>query len=360
MSKAKLPNLVIGDLIINPPIIQGGMGVRVSTAKLASAVSKEGALGVIASVGLGDTKKSEENYEKTSEVALREQIRLSKKLIEGFIGVNIMFALTNYENLVKVCVEEKVDVIISGAGLPIKLPSYISNSKIKLIPIVSSTRAAEIICESWLKKYNRLPDAIIIEGPLAGGHLGFKFSEIVGGETILLEQILKDVLNVVKQYVTKNKQIPIIVAGGIFSGKDVAKMLKAGASGVQIATRFVCTIECDVAYEYKQAYLNCNKDDILVILSPVGMPARVIKNKFVERIESGEKIKFRCPYKCLKTCDPYTANYCIADALVNSSEGNIGEGLVMCGANAYRVNKILSVKELIKEIVDEAVIELDK
>lgn len=358
--KTKLPDLVIGDLRINPPIIQGGMGVRVSTARLAAAVSNEGALGVIASVGLGDEKESEKDYTASSEEAFRDQIRKAKSLTKGYIGVNIMFVLTNYESLVKASAEEGVDLIISGAGLPLRLPSYVGNSKVKLAPIVSSGRAAEIICETWLRKYNRLPDAIVIEGPLAGGHVGFKFSEIIPEIKISLEEILKEVLEVVSKYRVDGKNIPLITAGGIFTGKDIAKMLKLGASGVQMATRFVCTHECEVAEAYKDAYLKSTKEDIIVILSPVGLPGRVIKNRFVERIESGEKIKFRCPYKCLKTCNPETVNYCIADALVNASKGDLENGFAMCGANAYRVKKIVTVKNLMEELVNEATSEYYK
>lgn len=358
--KTKLPDLVIGDLRINPPIIQGGMGVRVSTARLAAAVSNEGALGVIASVGLGDEKESEKDYIASSENALREQIRKAKVLTKGYIGINIMFVLTNYESLVRASVEEGADLITSGAGLPLRLPSYVGDSKIKLAPIVSSGRAAEIICDTWLRKYNQLPDAIIIEGPLAGGHIGFKFSEIIPEVKISVEELLKDVLRVVAKYQIHGKNIPLVAAGGIFTGKDIARMLKLGASGVQIATSFVCTHECEVAQAYKDEYLRSTKEDIIVILSPVGLPGRVIKNRFVERIESGEKIKFRCPYKCLKTCNPETVNYCIADALVNASKGDLENGFAMCGANAYRVKKIISVKNLIEELVNEATIEYYK
>lgn len=359
MSKKRLPDLIIGNLVINPPIIQGGMGVRVSTATLAAAVSNEGAFGVIASVGLGDEKESEKDYVRSSEMALRKQIQKAKELTARPIGVNIMFALTNYDELTKAAIEEDAGAIISGAGLPLHLPALVGGSGIKLIPIVSSGRAAELICKTWLRRYNRLPDALVLEGPLAGGHIGFKFGEILSSDFPSLENLLVDVLIIVKEFESNlNKKIPVIAAGGIFTGKDIARILKLGASGVQMATRFVCTNECDVSNEYKEAYLKCTKDDIIVILSPVGMPARVIKNKFVERIESGEKIKFTCPYHCLRTCDPYTANYCIAQALVNSSKGDLDNGFVMCGANAFRINKIISVKELINELVDEAAYEL--
>lgn len=355
----KLPDLIIGDLKINPPIIQGGMGVRVSTAKLAAAVSNTGAFGVIASVGLGEEGRLDLSYEERSKLAFKELIREAKKLTKNAFGVNIMCALTNYDDLAKVAIEEEVGAIISGAGLPLHLPSLCNSSKTKLIPIISSGRAAELICKTWKKRYDVLPDALVLEGPLAGGHLGFKYSEVIGDKIPVLEDLLAEVLNSITKYENDySNKIPVIVAGGIFTGKDIAKFLKLGASGVQIATRFVCTNECDVSDAYKDAYLNCSKDDIAVILSPVGLPARVIRNKFVERIESGEKIKFTCPYKCLKTCDPYAANYCIAQALVNAYRGNLKEGFVMCGVNAYRVRNIVTIRELLTQITEEATKEL--
>lgn len=360
--KNKLPDLIIGDLRINPPIFQGGMGVRVSASSLASAVSNEGAFGVIAAVGLGE-EWSDKNvdYKTRSELALREMIRQTKKLTRNPFGVNIMYALTNYDDLVKVAVEEGAGAIISGAGLPLHLPALARDSSTKLIPIVSSARAAELILRAWFKRYQRLPDAFVIEGPLAGGHLGFNYTEATGIKQIFLEDIVKDVIELVKGYeATHNKKIPIIAAGGIFTGKDIARMLNLGASGVQMATRFVCTKECDVSNKYKEAYLKCKEEDIAVILSPAGMPARVIKNRFVERIQAGEKMKFDCPYLCLKTCDPYSANYCIAQALVNAYRGDTDNGFAMCGANAYRVKKIVSVKELINELIEESIVELQR
>ena len=357
--KTKLPDLVIGDLIINPPIIQGGMGVRVSTARLAAAVSNAGAFGVIASVGLGEEDRKDLTFEERSNLCFREMIRDTKRLTNKKFGVNIMSALTNYDDLAEVAIEENVGAIISGAGLPLHLPALAKDSSVKLIPIVSSGRAADIILRVWLKRYHRLPDAFIVEGPLAGGHLGFGYTEAVGIKEVFLEDRLKEILKLVEEYEKKySKKIPVIVAGGIFTGVDIARMLKLGASGVQMGTRFVCTKECDVSDKYKETYLNCKEEDIVVILSPAGMPARVIKNKFVERIQAGEKMKFECPYRCLKTCDPYSANYCIAQALVNAYRGDFENGFAMCGANVYRMKKISSVKELISELVEEAVEEL--
>ena len=355
--KDKLPDLVIKDLIINPPIIQGGMGVRVSASSLASSVSNEGALGVIAAVGLGEEWPDKKiDYKTRSELAFRQMIRETRKLTKNPFGVNIMYVLSNYDDLVRVAEQEGVDAIISGAGLPLKLPSLVKNNGVKLIPIVSSGRAADLICKSWIRRYNRLPDALILEGPLAGGHLGFTFEDLDNIENFSLEKLLTEALAVTKGYERLSKtKIPVIAAGGIFNGKDIARILKLGASGIQMATRFVCTYECDAALAYKEVFLNSKKEDIIVIQSPVKMPGRVIKNKFVERILKGEKIHFDCPYKCLKTCEPEEVSYCIARALVNAYRGNLDEGFVMCGANAYRVKKIISVKELIEELVDEAV-----
>lgn len=356
----KLPDLIIGDLKINPPIIQGAMGARISTAPLVSAVCNEGAFGVIAAVGLGeeikDSKQKKLDYKKRSKLALKEQIEKTREKTVNPFGVNIMYALSNYDDLVDVCVRNKVAAIISGAGLPLRLPALTKRAKIKLIPIVSSARAANIICRAWHKKYNRIPDAIIVEGPLAGGHLGFNFDELERIEDFNLDKLFYEVLETVKEY----GDIPVIAAGGIFDGKDVARFLKLGASGVQMATRFVCTYECDVSPKLKEAFLKSRKEDIIIIKSPVGLPGRVLRNKFVDRILKGEKIAFDCTYQCLKTCDPETSPYCIAKALVNAYRGNFDDGFAMCSANTYRVKEMLSVKELIGRIAEEALTELRK
>jgi NAD(P)H-dependent flavin oxidoreductase YrpB (nitropropane dioxygenase family) len=355
--KTKLPDLVIGDLRINPPIIQGGMGVRISGARLASAVSNTGALGVIASVGLGkDEDVPKIGFEATCANALREEIKKARLLTNKPLGVNIMFALTNYESLVNVAVEEGVDVILSGAGLPLNLPSLVKGKTSKLIPIVSSARAANIICKSWMKKYYRSPDALVVEGTMAGGHLGFSLEELGNEDRFKLDRLVVEVLTVVGEYEKlSGRKIPVIAAGGIFNGKDIAAMFKLGASGVQMATRFVCTPECDVAEEFKKEFLKAKKEDILIIGSPVGMPLRVIKNKLVEDIIKGKKIRFDCHYKCLKTCEAESVSYCIAKALRKASEGNFTEGFAVCGENAYRVDKIIPVKKLIEELEQEAI-----
>ncbi|MDD5347792.1 MAG: nitronate monooxygenase family protein [Candidatus Omnitrophica bacterium] len=344
----------IGSVRLAVPIIQGGMGVRVSSSALASAVSNEGALGVIAAVGLGDAEGQDmENFRERSRESLVSVIRETRARTKNPIGVNIMCALTNYEDLVDAAQEEGIDVIISGAGLPLRLPSLVKNGRTRLVPIVSSARAAYIICSAWKKRYNRLPDAIVVEGPLAGGHLGYSWEELADTAHVTLERILPEVVKTVHVFAEEGRPIPVIAAGGIFDGQDIARMIGLGASAVQMATRFVCTHECDVALEYKQSYLAAGKEDIVVIQSPVGMPGRVIKNAFVERILKGERVDFGCAYRCLSTCDPKKVNYCIAKALVNAAKGMLDKGFAMCGSNAHRINSIVSVKELITELVSQ-------
>lgn len=347
--------LNIGGLRIELPIIQGGMGVQVSTSSLASAVSKEGALGVIAAVGLGEGGEDmAADYRTRSRMALINSIRKTRSITKNPFGINIMCALANYDDLVDASQEENADVIISGAGLPLKLPSLIKNKNTKIVPIVSSGRAAHIICTVWKRRYSRLPDAVVVEGPLAGGHLGYSREELNDSEKFSLENILQDVVSVVHEFETDDHKIPVIAAGGIFDGKDIAKVIRLGASGVQMATRFVCTHECDVSLQYKQAYMSARKEDIVIIQSPVGLPGRVIRNEFVERITQGERMDFGCVYQCLITCNPKKVNYCIAKALVNASRGEMDKGFAMCGSNAYRIKEIISVKQLIAELVGEA------
>jgi nitronate monooxygenase len=350
----ELPELKIGNLTIELPIVQGGMGVGVSKAGLAAAVSKAGGLGVIASVGLGDYENNKRDYEVTSRQALVDEIRKVKDQNLP-VGVNIMVALSNYTSLVAASVEAGADVIFSGAGLPLKLPGYVKDSEIKLVPIVSSGRAAALICKTWLKRTGRLPDAMVVEGPLAGGHLGFSSQSLLDGTAGLLESLADEVIRFIAPYTENSgRAIPVIAAGGIYTGQDIARFLNIGAAGVQMGTRFVGTYECDAHETYKQAYINAEEKDIVVIQSPVGLPARVIRNAFVDKSLSGVKQRFSCEYRCLLTCDARKANYCIGEALSNSSKGVLDEGFVMCGKNAHRVRKLVSVPQLFDEVIREA------
>jgi nitronate monooxygenase len=347
-------------------VIQGGMGVGVSKNRLVSAVANEGAIGVIAAVGL-DVSRGWRQTEESGAVALKEEIKLTRlMMIKGKrgLGVNIMYALSNYEDLVRASLEEEVDVIFLGAGIATDLPSYakdLGNTHTKLVPIVSSARLARIMCEAWGIKYHHLPDAIIVEGPKAGGHLGFKPEQIFNPD-YSLENLIPEVVKAVSFYETERK-IPVIAAGGIFYGGDIKKFLDLGASGVQMATRFVTTYECDADDNFKQEYLKCKKEDIVVTDSPVGMPIRVIKNKFIDEaidevIAGTRKPIDFCPYQCLKTCNPKNpakSPYCIARALVAAQTGDFDNGFACAGANAWRCGDegIITVKELFRRLKQE-------
>lgn len=351
MQLENIPVLRIGDIEICPPIIQGGMGVKVSGANLASAVANTGCAGVIASVGLGTFEgfpKSE--YPKINEEAFRSEIRNAKENTNGVIGVNIMVALSNHGDLVRVAVEEDVDLIISGAGLPLNLPEFTDGKDIKLIPIVSSVRTFKLICKRWKNHYSKIPDAVIVEGPMAGGHLGYTYESIADGTADTAEQLVEDIAKVANSYDTP---IPVIAAGGVFDGADIARFLKLGAAGVQMGTRFVCTDECDVHDNFKQAYLDAGPEDLEIINSPVGLPGRVIKNDFVEKIKQGQTVPFSCHYHCLRSCKPSEAPYCIAKVLRDSSEGLLEEAFVFAGSNAHRCNEIIPVSQLVDTLSKE-------
>lgn len=350
----KIQALQIGNITSYLPIVQGGMGVRVSLASLASAVAEEGGIGTISSIGLGDIEASKHDYERISREALEREIRKAKSATSGNIAVNFMGVLSNVDDLIMTAIREGIKIIVYGAGLPTKLPGLIEDTSINLVPIVSSARVAEFILRSWDKRYERIPDAIILEGPLAGGHLGFSEEQLGQLDKYSLENLLPEILETIKTYEDKyGKKIPVIAAGGIFDGKDIARMLCLGASGVQMATRFVCTEECDVSHEFKMIYLNAKEEDIVIIKSPVGMPGRAIRNKFLDDLEIKGKLKVNCPYRCLTACKARDARYCIAQALLNSYFGDVDRGLIFCGQNAYRINKIVTVKELISGLLAE-------
>ncbi|MDD5686463.1 MAG: nitronate monooxygenase family protein [Elusimicrobia bacterium] len=349
------PSFKIGDLSIKIPIIQGGMGIGVSLSSLAAAVANEGGVGVIATPGIG---LFEPNYEKdfleANIRALRKEIRRTRELSKGILGINIMVALSNYADMVRTSIEEKADIIFSGAGLPLNLPEYLKKGDTtKLVPIISSARAAGIICKRWKEKFNYLPDAVVVEGPLAGGHLGFKYENIDDPE-YRLEVLIPEVIKIVKTYEDKyHKSIPVIAAGGIYTGADIYKFIKMGAKAVQMATRFVTTDECDADMKFKQAYINAKKEDIVIIKSPVGMPGRAIKNQFIVDVSQGHKKPFKCPYHCIITCDVVNSPYCIALVLCNAKKGNLADGFAFAGANAYRADKIIPVHELINILSEE-------
>ncbi len=348
----EIPKLKIGNITADVPIVQGGMGVRVSLSSLASAVANQGGIGTISSIGLGDIKDSELNYEKQSRDALVKEIRKAKTMTDGHLAVNFMGVLSNVDDLIKTSVDEGIKTIVYGAGIPVKLPAIVPDPDVNLIPIVSSARLAPMILKAWDKRYNRTADAFILEGPLAGGHLGFSEEQLEHTDDYSLEKLLPEVLEAIKPYEDiYGRKIPVIVAGGIYDGADIARMLSLGASGVQMATRFVCTHECDVSPEFKQAYLDVKEEDIVITKSPVGLPGRVINNAFLQKLEKEGKLRIKCPYHCLTACKVDTARYCIALALVNSYLGDVENGLIFTGQTSYRIDKIVSVKELMDELI---------
>ena len=347
--------LTIGDKTAALPIIQGGMGVCISLSGLASAVANEGGIGVIASTGIGmEEHDFQSNFIEANIRALRLEIRKARSLTNGILGLNVMMASTNHGDLFRTAVEEEIDIIFSGAGLPLTLPEYLNGSShTKLVPIVSSARAAGLICKRWLNKYDYLPDAVVVEGPKAGGHLGFS-EEQIENPAYALERLIPRVLEAVGAYSSRyGKTIPVVAAGGIYTGRDIRSFLDMGAGGVQMGTRFVATHECDADMLFKQAYVNARPEDIIIIKSPVGMPGRAIRNRYIDDVRAGMKKPYSCPYHCISTCDCANSPYCIAQALMNARRGKMEHGFAFAGANAHRVTQIISVKELFAQLIAE-------
>jgi nitronate monooxygenase len=351
----QLPPLTIGDLTIPVPIIQGGMGVGISLSGLSSAVANQGGVGVIAAAmpGIHEPDISTDPDEANIRMLTRE-IRTAKQNSSGAVGVNIMVALTNYSLMVRTSIAENIDIIFAGAGLPLDLPKYLTpGCRTKLAPIVSSGRAAKLICKKWSNGYNYLPDAIVVEGPKAGGHIGFKYDQI-DNPNYCLERLVSDVIEVLKPIeASSGKKIPVIAAGGIFTGSDIYDIMKLGAAGVQMGTRFVATHECDADDAFKQTYIDAKKEDMVIIKSPVGLPGRAVGNAFIDAANAGHKTPFKCPFHCLKTCDPEKSPYCIAIALSNARKGKFTYGFAFAGKNAYRINRIVSVADLMQELISE-------
>lgn len=352
----KFPKLKIGDSKADIPIIQGGMGVGISLSGLASAVANQGGIGVIAANAIGMLERDYFKNGKEANIrALRKEIRKTKEKTDGIIGVNIMVAVNDYPDLLQVYIEEKVDIVFIGAGLPVKgIPIHaLRTANVKIVPIVSSGRAARLIFSIWQKKYNDIPDGVVVEGPMAGGHLGFK-EEHITDPAYRLENLVPDVINALKNFKRSfDRKIPVIAAGGIFTGRDIHKFLKMGAAGVQIASRFVATHECDADIRFKEAYLKSKKEDIVIIKSPVGLPGRAIFGPFLEKAQSGKRETFRCPWQCLTSCAADKANYCISITLNNARQGNLKKGFAFAGENAYRIQEIVSVKNLMQSLMGE-------
>ena len=349
-----MKGIKIGEKESKYPIIQGGMGVGVSMHKLAGTVSKEGGIGIISTADIGYLEEDfNKNPMKANLRAIGKEIKKARQIAgeDKILGVNIMVALKNYAEIVKECVKQKIDLIVSGAGIPKDLPEYTKGSNTKIAPIVSSLRCCKLIVKHWMKKYDYVPDMIVVEGPEAGGHLGFKNEELEEENKPKLEDITTDIVSYINDVEKETgKKIPVIAAGGIWDGKDIKRFLDLGASGVQMATRFVATNECDASEEFKKAYINAKEEDIKIIKSPVGMPGRAIYNEFIQKTENEECHIDKC-YNCIKTCNVATTPYCITKALINAVKGNLKEGLVFCGSNVSKVKEIISVHDLMNELV---------
>lgn len=347
-----MKELIIGNKTARIPVIQGGMGVGVSRSKLAGAVAAAGGIGIISTAQIGYDEEIFEKDQKTANIlAIDKHIKLAKAQANGgLVGVNIMVALKDYEQHVKASVEAGADVIISGAGLPVSLPGLVEGSDTKIAPIVSTEKAANVILKMWDRKFHRTADFLVIEGPKAGGHLGFSKEELLEGDFANYDEEIRKIIAVAKTYGEKfGQDIPVIVAGGVFDKNDVAHVVELGADGVQVASRFVTTEECDADLAYKQAYINATEDDVVIIKSPVGMPGRAVKNAFLDGIEKGRQKISKC-YGCLAKCNPAEIPYCITDALIRAVKGDVENGLIFAGENVVRLNQITTVAEVMADL----------
>lgn len=344
----------VGNKTSRLPIIQGGMGVGVSMHGLAGAVAAAGGIGIISAADIG--YQEPDFYRAPRQANLRavysELEKARAAAPDGIIGFNVMVALSDYDEIVRACVDAGADLIISGAGLPMNLPEFVKGTPTKIAPIVSSARALSLIARKWKTKYDYVPDLVVIEGPNAGGHLGYKKEDLSSPECSL-EAVTAEVLRAVRELeAASGKEIPVIAAGGIFDGADISRFLRMGASGVQMATRFVATDECDASLNYKMAYINAGEEDVEIIKSPVGMPGRAVRNPFIQRAALEKQPISHC-YNCIKTCHVKDAPYCITKALIDAVKGDTENGLVFCGSNVGRVREIIPVAKLMELLVRE-------
>lgn len=357
-----IKKLRIGDKVAKLPLIQGGMGVGVSLSKLAGAVAREGGIGIISTAQIGFREADfEKDAKKANLRAMVQELEKARKIAanadgscDGLLGYNIMVATRDYGEYVRTAALAGADVIISGAGLPVSMPEYVEGTDTKIAPIVSSEKAARIILKMWDRHYHRTADFLVIEGAHAGGHLGFSKEELEHlydadfDKNYDLE--IQKIIACVKTYAEKyGVDIPVIVAGGIMNSEQVRHALSLGASGVQVATPFVTTEECDASPEFKQAYVDAGKDNIEIVVSPVGMPARAIRNPFLDRVYQAKENITKC-YRCLEKCSPKDAPYCITQALIRAVQGDVENGLVFCGDNARYLTKITTVPEVIRTL----------
>ena len=347
-----MKNFKIGDKLTRFPLIQGGMGVGISLGRLAGTVAKEGGIGIISTAQIGYREKDfDRNTEEANQRAILSEMKKARRISpDGIIGYNIMVALKEYASHVKAAVHAGADLIISGAGLPTELPALVSGSKTKIAPIVSTDKSAKVILKYWDRKYKRTADLVVIEGPQAGGHLGFHKEELDSYTPEAYDNEIRKIVQTVKSYAAKfGTEIPVVAAGGIATHEDVKHVLDLGVDGVQVATRFIPTEECDADIRLKESLIHAAKDDIAIVKSPVGMPGRALRNEFIKELEIARKPITKC-YNCLEKCEPRSVPYCITKALIDAVRGDVENGLVFCGENVDRIQKMTTVHELMQEL----------
>lgn len=347
--------LSIGDLKARIPLVQGGMGVGISLGNLAGAIAHEGGIGIISTAQIGFREDDfEKNPLKANLRAIKKEFdKARKKSEDGIIGFNIMSALNNYKEQVTAAVKAGADIIISGAGLPIELPELTRGFKTKIAPIVSSEKSAEVILKYWDKRYKTTADMVVIEGPKAGGHLGFSLDEISRYKSESYDNEILKIKQTVEKYQDKyEKDIPIVLAGGIANAQDAKHAFELGMDGIQVASAFVTTVECDADVRYKESYIAAEEKDIAIVKSPVGMPGRAVKNKFMSDVMEGKAFPPKRCLGCLKKCNPKEIPYCITERLINAAKGDVENALIFCGAKSYLQGKITSVHEVIKGLFE--------
>ena len=350
----KIEPLKLGNKEVKFPLIQGGMGVGISLGRLAGTVAKEGGIGIISAAQTGfrepdfDTNTKEANLR-----AIKKEFLKAREIApEGMVGFNIMVAMRHYDEYVKAAIEAGADIIISGAGLPTELPKIAGDSDVKLVPIVSTDKSANVILKYWDRKYHRIPDMIVIEGPKAGGHLGFSLEQLEVFDDAAYDEEIRKIMQTIQEYGSRyERKIPVAIAGGIETKEHVEHAFSLGADAVQVATRFVTTEECDADIRYKEAYLNAKEEDVVIVKSPVGMPGRAIKNAFMKRVIEEGKIPHSPCHRCLQRCNPQDIPYCITDALLNAAKGDVENALLFCGTYAYRAERIETVREVIASLM---------
>lgn len=349
----------IGDKTLKIPIIQGGMGVGISLGGLAGAVAAAGGAGVISAAQIGFKEKDfyENNLEANKRAIHKEMKKAREQAPDGIIGVNLMVAMNHFKEYALEAAKAGADFIVSGAGLPVELPAYVEGKKIALAPIVSTEKAAKVILRYWERKYKRTADFVVIEGPKAGGHLGFSGEQLEEyldkneGRKKYQEEV-KKIISIIRKFGEKfSGKIPIVLGGGIRTAKDVEDAMSLGVDAVQVGSLFVTTRECDADIRYKNAYICHTTEDVQIVKSPVGMPGRAIRNEFIKKVEQGIRFPAKKCLGCIHTCNPGTTPYCITDALIHAAKGELDEALLFCGAHACESNKLQTVKEVVDSLL---------